>query len=557
MSNFCTKCGTRFYGAMSFCTNCGALRQAVAQSVEAAVLPPATGSKDPADLNSLGMRFFADESAPLQAHHRISEVCLVFTNRSRLRHLLGSEYLALEARIARLVNSPRSSLTYFLLDSADNYLGSAAEDEWTSHVKLLQRATETLSRRLGAAMVSVFIIGDEQVIPMPCLENLVGPDDDVDTDYPYASMAVENPWEVMESASVLVGRLPVGSACGSEIAVKYLDSLAVAAGGSAPLATFGIGAEKWQGASRAAFSLFSDEKLHVSPPVSVGNLDSTLRGDPDLLYFNLHGSNEPHEPGWFGESLEGQYPVAIRPEHFARMQRANIVGVEACYGAKFSGLSPAGSSLLQALGSGTLGFVGSSRIAFGPPEPPIKLADVVIGHFLKNVSHGESLGRSHMNARNDLWHAIEEDAHSRLTILEFNFFGDPNFVPYSGRKSVPSPQSPTPAMSAANRLIQSIQAQTGTSRDRISKIIRKLRPEEMISADIQRGLELCRQAVQSARIPLPQGMRRPDPTVTITEVGGKKSLVLNYKVKSGPVPVGCCVVQDFSTFQIKKIYVYR
>ncbi len=557
MSNFCINCGSRFSGVVNFCTSCGAPRPGVVADARVAVVPGPKGSKDLADLNSLEMRFFTQESIPVKDHHRKGDVCLVFTNLSRLRLYLGAEYVNLESRIARLVNSPHPGVNYLLLDCSNSYLGSPGEDDWANHVTLLRSATEAVQRRLGTSVVSVFIIGDEEVVPMPCFQNLVGPDDDVDTDYPYASMSADNPWEAMEPASMLVGRLPAGSACGGEMALKYLDGLALTAGGSGPRAAYGIGAEKWQGASRAAFSLFSNDELHVSPPVSVGNLDSTLSGQPDLLYFNLHGSNEPDEPGWFGESLDGQYPVAIRPEHFARMRRANIVGVEACYGAKFAGLSPDESSLLRALGSGTLGFVGSSRIAFGPPEPPINLADVVIGHFLKNVSRGESLGRSHMNARHDLWDAIEDDAHSRLTILEFNLFGDPNFVPYPGRKSTTSPQAAAAGMSAANRLVQSIRAQAETSRRRISKIIRKLRPEEMVSAEVQRGLQRCRQAVESARIPLPQGMPRPEPAVTVTEVGGKRSLVLNYEVKSGPVHAGCSVVQDFSTSQIKGIYVYR
>ena len=557
MSNFCTNCGTRFNELANFCTNCGSTRQGAENKV---ICPPTTTlfhAKDSGDFNSVAMRFFANESAHLLSHHSISDVCLVFTNLTLLRQYLGLAYIDLASRITRLVNKSRSGLIYLLLDSSNNYLGAQDGGSWASHVIMLRAATDSLKRRLGARLASVFIIGDENVIPMPRLPNLVGPDDDVDTDYPYASMSVENPWEAIEPASVLVGRLPVGQASGSRTAISYLDNLMGATGGYPPCVPYGIGAEKWQGASRAAFGLFTDRYLHLSPPLSAVNLDSTLRGDPDLLYFNLHGSIEPNEPGWFGESLDGHYPVAIRPEHFSRLQRPNIVGVEACYGAKFIGLSQEKSSLLQALASGTLGFVGSSRIAFGPAEPPINLADVIIGHFLKNVAEGESTGQAHMSARNDLWPAIEEDAHSRLTVLEFNLFGDPNFVAYLMQKSSVSPQAAVPVMSAANRLIQSLRTQARTSRSRITKLMRRLRPEELISADIQRGLERCRQAVQSVSIPLPPGVLRPEPSIAITEVGGKKNLVMNYEIKMGTVAAGCSIVQDFSTTEIKAIYVYH
>jgi hypothetical protein len=59
------------------------------------------------------------------------------------------------------------------------------------------------------------------------------------------------------------------------------------------------------------------------------------------------------------------------------------------------------------------------------------------------------------------------------------------------------------------------------------------------------------------RIPLPQGVPRPEPSIAITEVAGKKSLVMNYKVKVGTVAAGCSIVQDFSTTDIKVIYVYH
>lgn len=556
MSSFCTHCGTRFDDVTNFCTNCGSLRERVPEHrIGSSAVTP--NDKESSATNSAAMRFFADESAPIQPHYNKGAVCLVFTNLSLLRQHLGLEYLNFENRITRLVNSPRSGLTYLLLDCSDTYLETQDGGDWVSHVKLLRLATELLQRRLSATASSVFIIGDEQVIPMPQLPNLVGPDDDVDTDYPYASMSLDNPWEAMEPASVLVGRLPVGRASGSQPAVSYLDNLIVAAGGSGPRKPYGIGAEIWQGASRATFALFSDRTLHISPPLSAVNIDSTLRGDPDLLYFNLHGSNEPSEAGWFGESPDGNFPVAIRPEHFSGLQRPNIVGVEACYGAKFTGLSQEGSILLKALACGTLGFVGSSRIAFGPPEPPINLADIIIGHFLKNVADGESTGRSHMDARNDLWQAIGEDAHSRLTVLEFNLFGDPNFVAYPWHKSAIPPKAATPDMSAANRLIQSIRTQAETSRGRISKLIRRLGPEEMISAEIQRGVERCRQALQSVTIPLPQGVTRPKPSLAITEIAGKKNLVMNYKVKVGAVAAGCSIVQNFLTSDIEDIYVYH
>jgi hypothetical protein len=555
MNNFCTNCGARCQDAVNFCTNCGAPQQAAVTPLHHAVPSIPAARKGSDGTQDLRMKFFTDASLIVPTLRITDAACVVMTDLSRLRRILGPNYLPLESRIERFVNSPRSGLTYYLLDCGNTYLGFPPPDEWREYVRLLQLARESLSRRTGATMVSLFIIGDDRIIPMPRLENPVGPDDDVDTDYPYASLSTLNPWETMETASLLVGRLPVGTDGTS--AARYLDNQMLATSGSASPSTFGIGAERWEGSSRATFGLFSNGDVHMSPPVSARNLSTVLREDAELLYFNLHGSNEPDEPGWFGESHEGQYPVAIRPDHLARMRKPNVVGVEACYGAKFSGLLPEASNLLQALGSTTLGFVGSSRIAFGPSEPPISMADIAVGHFLRNVAKGQSLGSAFMEARNELWDDIEENGHSRLTVLEFNLFGDPNYVVFPTSKLASLAGTAPREQGTAGRLLQSIRFQAGESRRKINKSMRRLSPAEMISSEVQQALQRCKRIAQSMSIPLPRGCQKPDPMIAVTEVGGTRNVVLNYRVSAGSVPVGCALVQDFQSAQVKGIYVYR
>ena len=508
-----------------------------------------------------GLRFFREDCSMPDVHHRSTRACIVYTSTTRLRRLLGPASMEIEQRVCRFVTLAPGGVSCFLLDADYTFLSNQPGEDWQEHVLFLRKAVDLLQRRLSLRVTSFFIIGDGDVIPMPCLGNPVGPDDDVDTDYPYASLSVEDPWASIEPATFAVGRLPVGKSSGAESAANYLDHLLQPQpAGPAPRSCFGVAAAKWEGASRSTFDLFSQESLLVSPPITAQSLDRQRQPDHDLLYFNLHGSNDPDEPGWFGESSDGHFPVAVQPGHLSGMDRPNIVGVEACYGAKFAGLSASSSSLLQALGSKTLGFVGSSRIAFGPPEPPIGLADIVIGHFLKNVSEGESLGQAHAMARNELWEAVEDNGHTRLTILEFNLFGDPNYVAFPGsRKSGEQQGTGTApaAGTASGRLIQAIQAQSGAARGRISKVIRRLRPDELISSEVQRGIEKCRQAVQAVRIPLPHGLPRPEPVEIITDVGGQRKLILNYVVKQRGVTMGCSVVQDLSTSQIKDIFVYR
>jgi hypothetical protein len=561
VSNFCTDCGARFVGTPNFCNECGKPRFGLKPPSDS-VVHVCTATHDPFDLAGIGIRFFREDTPEPTPHSRTGVACIVYTCFTRLRHFLGEAVFGeLEQRVCSLVGLRRGSTSYFLLDPEATFLGEPLQGDWREHVLLLRKAVDLLRSRAGFAVTSVFIIGDGDVVPMPCIENPVGPDDDVETDYPYASLSVEDPWESMEPAVVAVGRLPVGKSSGAESAARYLDHLSRAQPAAEfSRSCFGIGAQKWEGASRSTFALFSPTSLQVSPPVTAQSLDCQIQADHDLLYFNLHGSDDPDEPGWFGESMEKHFPLAVQPGHLGSTGRANVVGVEACYGAKFAGLSASASCLLQALGGKTLGFVGSSRIAFGPPEPPIGLADVVIGHFLKNVAEGESLGQAHAIGRNELWDAVGVSPHARLTVLEFNLFGDPTYVanPQTGKSGVRKETLAAPeAGSRAGGLIQAIRAQSGLARGKISKAVRRLRVDELISLEVRRGIDKCRQAAQSIRIPLPLGSARPEPTEIVLEVGGEKNLILNYIVRQGAVISGCSVVQDLSTTQVKGIYVYR
>jgi hypothetical protein len=129
--------------------------------------------------------------------------------------------------------------------------------------------------------------------------------------------------------------------------------------------------------------------------------------------------------------------VAFNPTAIAQNKSLNVVGVEACYGARFIGLSREESILLSALAAKTIAFVGSSRIAWGPSSPPMNLADVVIHDFLALLQQGVVAGEAFLKARKNAYlNSVEKDPlTSLLTMMEFNLFGDPLFFFAAAEKS--------------------------------------------------------------------------------------------------------------------------
>jgi len=325
-----------------------------------------------------------------------------------------------------------------------------------------------------------------------------------------------------------------------------------------------VGAEKWSGASKATFGLFKGRSLHFAPPISSEKVHKKIGPEVDLLYFNLHGSDERDIAGWYGESKGGEYVEALTPASLGSLAVANVVGVEACYGARFCNLPKDTSCLLSALNNKTLAFMGASRIAYGPPEPPIGLADVMVGHFLANIATGNTVGEAHRAARMDLFEQAGDDGHARLTVLEFNLFGDPTyraFMPGAGFEktiapnAAPKPKVPS-TLSPAAQLRQSIQNSAAASRSQMSKSIRRIDLATEISEEVRRNLTQCtRVASQYLQTNFPE-FSACEVSTALLQIADSKKVIQNYTL---PAPArgfvkGISLCQDFSKGDIEAVF---
>jgi hypothetical protein len=556
---YCTNCGCIIKKPDSFCTTCGSPVNQT-QTSHFVASGTADSSKSLLIRQSAAAKFFSDRSFSKIPSSQIPALgyCVIFTNLGLLQQELGSEYSFIERRLQRLLESHDQSITqYLLLDVSDTFISNSRPGDWESHVSTLKSAVDYSASRLSAVISSVFILGADTIIPMPCFGNLAGADEDVDTDHPYAALSTLDPWIELQPRKLAVGRLPVSGLAPDS---TYLDNvLALRAKSLSEIKTFGISAEQWQHSSSQTYGSLDVAPLLISPPAITENVFSQDFRDSNLLFFNLHGSADPDEPQWFGESCNREFVPVITPAHLSGLSFSNIVGVEACYGAKYSGLSSSESTLISALQHKTVGFLGASRIAFGPPSGPPALADLIVGRFLRHVLDGCSIGQAHRLSATTLAEESADDVHVRLSVIEFNLFGDPTICLCSnvkkGEKTSLNAQEqiPTPA----ERLRAGMRSASADSRKKISARIEKVDLDALVRGSKAKALEKCRSNALSE-------MRRRYPNVLVSQmhesvvaINGKNFHLQNIVMRGGGATHGISISQDIDAAESPKIYLIK
>mgnify|MGYP001095728991 CR=1 FL=1 len=425
MNNFCQECGAQVTAGAAFCSSCGH------------PLEPRAEAKAPGDSMDV---VFGVEQQDLELLRKIKHAgdetrhCIVLTDRARLRDAAGDAALDLEIKMRRYCSARHTAgWSYHILDATANRFGAAPATDWQAHVRLLEKAVGHFESGTGTKVAAVMLVGDETIIPMPCFENPLYdglgsfPDADVDSDLPYSTMSVGDPFDSAEALdpSLPMARIPTGGRDRGDVGLAYFSRDPFAGeDGDQQGSSHGLSAKVWHGASTAVADAAGIDLLETCPDQSLLPPLSGKASAARYLYFNVHGSDEARE--WFGESEDGStYPVAIEPSTLKSVTSPNALATEACYGARFIGHEPAESALLTALASNTIAFSGSSRIAFGPSEPPVGLADVIAQIFLSETQKGSNVGMALLLARQELLVDDMLTPHHQLTVVQFNLYGDP------------------------------------------------------------------------------------------------------------------------------------
>lgn len=378
-----------------------------------------------------------------------TDCLIVFNGKARAEHWGEAETHDFRASLASYAGrrSQQTSLRYEVLDLAR--AGLSPSPRFEDSLEALRLATMARKPRY------LFIIGGQEDVPMSRFTDLTGHDQDIASDAGYSLLSSNDLGRGMTEGTLrpdlLVGRLPIATDGTLRDTQVYLSNVSNCDLWPPPRQriTIGVSCLKWEAASNEVASKLGSESVRTSPSLTDEDLDSHLRKScPECLYFNVHGSDS--NAFWVGEGdgISDGHPVVARPENFASLNSINVVGTEACYGARFAGLPMKESAVMSALANKTIAFFGSTRIAYGPHEPPNWGADTVVREFLQPLCNsrewtslgpgaGDILARSKSRLRGDLCTRAAEVAVLRKTFLSFNLFGDPTLF-YSPRDTAKS-----------------------------------------------------------------------------------------------------------------------
>ncbi|MFQ6058519.1 MAG: C25 family cysteine peptidase [Anaerolineae bacterium] len=297
-------------------------------------------------------------------------------------------------------------------------------------IKGLLDALENALIASGQTLDSVLILGGDEIIPFHRLPNPSyspgwDPDEEVPSDNPYAS--TDDEYLIPERA---VGRMPDGRSNDIGLLLAQLDAAITHHTQSAlSFFNFGYSAQVWRKASQAVYDTVGKLIfLRLSPPETAESFRAWWLRRRRFLYFNLHGSKDT--PYWYGQR-GSSYPVAFSPQLVASGDVKGVVAFsEACYGANIIGKDPDEAISLKLMQQGAACFVGSTKIAFGPSEPPSSEADLIGVYFLRHVKNRMPFGQAFKEAKiafakemYDRQGGLDDD--DEKTLLEFVLYGDP------------------------------------------------------------------------------------------------------------------------------------
>ena len=418
---YCEQCGARLAMDVRFCEECGT--PVADENVETLAVGQDETPKSDAGLCFLG-RGWKNEWFSFSQGHTGGELGLILTRESALLDDVSSDAAQLHSLVADYIRSAaRRNVRYAYLNldnicSAEDSMGDVA-----STIAVLSRVAEI------ACPKYLFILGSERVIDFVRWENQSKDGDaDVDSDLCYATLSDDSPWDEQTCAfrnMICVGRLPTYPGESYESFASYFKNVTASETGVPDVVPYGLSALVWESESNHVFKEVSAVPVDTSPTVTVRSVEGQMESRCNLLYFNLHGSNMTEF--WYGQS-GGEYPEAFQPSALLGLSGPYVLGVEACYGARWAeGLTPSDSILLTALENHCLAMLASSRIAYGTSMPEGSCADIMIGQFVHHVAKGRSAGEAHLEGILKLCANPEQmDDSDVKTLAEFALYGDPS-----------------------------------------------------------------------------------------------------------------------------------
>lgn len=384
--------------------------------------------------------------------------CIAFTNSVRL----AAKYRCSQQDVLGLLQknlSSQQTVEFFILDASDYQEEFGDKPTWQDHKAILA----DFMAGMGIApspKLSLFIVGGDDVIPMPRITNPINEEEQLQSDFLYCFADNEIKSLHAKEAQCNVGRLPLES---GSLPSTLTDDLQSYFNLSNMLLTTGIDVNKVVMTSAESFLPAGNdmvrglpmEELPKIPDVTSGNVFKSPRlatddeyvykqyrkeiSQADMLMFNLHGSDARGYSSFYGEGLSGHNTPEAFSCEMLKYSGARIFNTVACFGGRYIGYSRKDSMLMSSLyGGGIVLYAGSCSSALGRSAKANNVAQDVLmpsgfsESFMKLYSlylfGGVTAGEAFLYAKCGYFNqcrSTDGDEGALATVLMFNLFGLP------------------------------------------------------------------------------------------------------------------------------------
>ena len=373
---------------------------------------------------------------------------LIFTDTERLAKVLSCSKRELNDVLSSYISGCSSYIQWYLVDVSDAMYGYMDPSDWCAYASVLNDYYYGMGLQ-GVYNTPLFILGGQEIIPMPPVES---PFSSVGGEYLLSDMIYSFDLQahtfleevVSTHPRFGVGRLPLTSEWDVESLQSYLDDcIDYAANGISIRGAVMTTTQSWLRASKEmmrdipAVSVSTDyvpvnERMIVSPDLDIRDREwydgyvHELK-KVDFLVCNLHGSDAPGTPCFFGEDTSRRsYPMAVDPSMMIQTTPI-IFNTVACFGGRYIGYDLDDSMLLKSMAYGTMLYCGSCETALGGNNKE-GYSELLMTLYVIYLHQGMPAGMAMMKAKQDYYrtcHDVEGDDAAMFTILEFNLYGCP------------------------------------------------------------------------------------------------------------------------------------